>query len=36
MAGDGSFDAHEGDRKRHIVYADELLSAFLELERILL
>ena len=29
-------DARKGDGRRHIVYSDELLSAFLELERTLL
>ena len=29
-------DAHKGDGRHHIVYSDELLSAFLELERTLL
>jgi hypothetical protein len=29
-------DAHKGDRRRHIVYSDELLTAFLESEATLL
>jgi len=29
-------DAHKNDGKRYIVHSDELLSAFLELERTLL
>jgi hypothetical protein len=29
-------DAYKGDRKRYIVQSDELLSAFLELEAMLL
>jgi len=29
-------DAHKGDSKRYIVQSDELLSAFLELEAMLL
>ncbi len=29
-------DAHKGDGKRYIVHSDELLSAFLELEAIML
>jgi hypothetical protein len=29
-------DAHKDDGKRYIVYSDELLSAFLELEATLL
>jgi len=29
-------DAHKGDGKRYIVQSDELLSAFLELETMLL
>ena len=27
-------DAHKGDGRRYIVHSDELLSAFLELERL--
>jgi hypothetical protein len=29
-------DAHKADRKRHIIYSDELLSAFLGFEQTLL
>jgi hypothetical protein len=39
VARDGSHwivDAHKGDGKRYIVHSDELLSAFLELEAMLL
>ena len=27
-------DAHRGDGKRYVVHADEMLTAFLELERV--
>jgi hypothetical protein len=33
-AGVGLFDAHRGDGRGYIVQSDELLSAFLELERV--
>jgi len=36
MAGDGLLKAHNGNGRRYIVQSDEFLSAFLELEAMLL
>jgi hypothetical protein len=36
MAGDGIVDAHKYDGRWYIVESDELLTAFLELQRTLL